>query len=149
MVYVGAPQAAAFPNSALGLVVIQTVLIAIPGLAALIVCIVSGPESACLNIYLPVLLLLPQSYGWPVSGQLTFADTAILPIGLFLLVRSKWQWNTIDFLVIAYMAITVVAEGMNKGYKLGSSKSGSAGVVLTSSALYRRQACFSERRARD
>jgi hypothetical protein len=101
---------------------IQTVIIAIPALAALIESIRRGPERAFLDVYLPVLLLLPQQYSWPISGQLSFADTAILPIAAFLLFRSKpkWQWGTIDFLVIGYIAITVVAEGMNKGYKLGS-----------------------------
>ena len=100
---------------------IQTILIAIPGLVALIVCIRRGPEQALLDVYLPVLLLLPE-YHWPISGQLSFTDTTILPIATFLLFRSKlkWQWNTTDFLVIAYIAVTVVAEGMNKGYKPGA-----------------------------
>jgi len=101
---------------------IQTVVIAIPGLLALIVCIRRGPERAFLNVYMPVLLLLPQLYYWQISGQLSFADTAILPIGLVFLFqqRRKMPWNSIDLLVVAYVTITVVAEGMNKGYKLGS-----------------------------
>ena len=101
---------------------IQTLVIAIPGLASLFVCLRRGPERAFLNVYLPVLLLLPLHFGWTISGQLTFADTAILPIAAFLLLRPKpkWQWSTIDFLVIGYFAIGVIAEGVNKGYKLGS-----------------------------
>jgi hypothetical protein len=100
---------------------IQTVVIAIPGIAALIECILLGPERALLDIYLPVLLLLPQLYSWPLSGQLSFADTAILPIAIFFLFGSKrkWHWNTIDFLIITYIVITAVAEGVNKGYKEG------------------------------
>ena len=100
---------------------IQTIVIAIPGLVALIVCIRRGPELALLDVYLPVLLLLPERH-WSISGQFSFTDTAILPIAAFLLFRSKlkWRWNITDFLVIAYIAITVVAEGMNKGYKEGS-----------------------------
>jgi hypothetical protein len=100
---------------------IETLIIAIPGLVALIVCILRGPELALLDVYLPVLLLLPE-YHWPISGQFSFTDTAILPIAAFLLFRSKLKWrcNITDFLVIAYIAITVVAEGMNKGYKEGS-----------------------------
>src|SRR5271170_2334345 len=100
---------------------IQTIVVAIPGLVALIVCIRRGPEQALLDVYLPVLLLLPVR-SWPISGQFSFTDTTILPIAAFLLFRSKlkWQWNITDFLVIAYIAITVVAEGMNKGYKEGS-----------------------------
>lgn len=100
---------------------IQTIVIAIPGLVALIVCIRRGPEQALLDVYLPMLMLVPQEH-WLISGQYSFTDTAILPIAAFLLFRSKrkWKWNTIDFLVIGYVAITVVAEGMNKGYKEGS-----------------------------
>ena len=67
-------------------------------------------------------MLLPQQLWWTISGQLSFADTGILPIAAFLLFRSKpkWQWSVIDFLVIGYVAITALAEGMNKGYKLGA-----------------------------
>jgi hypothetical protein len=100
---------------------IQTLVIALPGLIALIVCIRRGPEQALLDVYLPVLLLLPVRT-WPISGQFSFTDTTILPIAAFLMFRSKpkWRWNITDFLVIAYIAITVVAEGMSKGYKEGS-----------------------------
>jgi hypothetical protein len=101
--------------------VIQTLIVAIPGLLALIECIRRGPERAFLDVYLPVLLLVPE-HSWPISGQFTFVDTAIVPIAVFLLFHPKqrWKWSSVDFLVIAYVAMTVVAEGMNKGYKLGS-----------------------------
>src|SRR5271154_6602714 len=100
---------------------IQTFVIAIPGLVALLVCIRRGPEQALLDVYLPVLLLMPERH-WLISGQFAFTDTTILPIAAFLLFRSelKWRWNITDFLVIAYFAITVIAEGVNKGYKEGS-----------------------------
>ena len=100
---------------------IQTLIVAIPGLIALIECIRRGPERAFLNVYLPVLLLVPE-HSWPISGQFTFVDTAIVPIAIFLLFhpKQKWKWSSVDFLVIAYVAMMVVAEGMNKGYKLGS-----------------------------
>jgi hypothetical protein len=100
---------------------IQTIVIAIPALLALIECIRRGPERAFLNVYLPVLLFLPE-HSWSISGQYSFADTAIIPIAAFLLFRSKrkYQSSAVDLLVIGYVAITVVAEGMNKGYKLGS-----------------------------
>lgn len=100
---------------------IQTIIIAIPSLVALIECIRRGPERAFLNVYLPVLLLFPE-HSWPIFGQFTFVDTTVMPIAVFLLLRSKrkCRWDTIDSLVIGYVATTVIAEGMNKGYKLGS-----------------------------
>jgi len=100
---------------------IQTLLVAMPGVLALIVCLRWGPERALLNVYLPVLLLLPE-YPWPLSGQFSFADLAILPIAAFLLYQSKldWKWNSIDFVVIGYMLLTAIAEGMTKGYKEGT-----------------------------
>jgi hypothetical protein len=100
---------------------IQTIVIAIPGLLALIECIRRGPERAFLNVYLPVLLFLPEHW-WSISGQYSFADTAIIPIAAFLLFRpkEKSRWSIVDFLVIGYVAITAVAEGMNKGYKIGA-----------------------------
>jgi hypothetical protein len=100
---------------------IRTVIIAIPALLSLIECVRRGPEHAFLSVYLPVLLLLP-GYTWPISGELSFADTAILPIAayIFFRPRTKWQWNSIDILVIGYMALTAVADGMNKGYKEGT-----------------------------
>ena len=100
---------------------IQTGIVAIPGIAALLECYRRGPEYAFLNVYLPVLLLLPE-HSWPISGQFTFVDVAIMPIAVFLLLQPnlKWRWSTIDFLVVGYVAITIIAEGMNKGYKLGS-----------------------------
>jgi hypothetical protein len=102
---------------------VQNLIIALPGLAALIVCMRRGPEQALLDVYLPTLLLLPQSFRWTLSGELCFAETAILPIGIFFLFRSQreWQWSVIDLLVISYIAITAVAEGVNLGYKKGQN----------------------------
>jgi hypothetical protein len=100
---------------------VQTLIIALPSVASLIVCLWQGPEQALLDVYLPTLLLLPQSFVWPISLKLPFADPTIVPIGLFLLSRPqrRWQWNTIDLLIISYVAITALSEGVNLGYKLG------------------------------
>ena len=99
---------------------IETLIVTIPALIALFECLRRGPEHAFLDVFLPTLMLVTE-HSWAISGQLTFTDLAIAPIALFLLFRRerKWQWTSIDFLVIAYAAITVIAEGMNKGYKLG------------------------------
>ena len=103
---------------------IQTIVIALPALAALIVCLLQGPKQALLNVYLPALLLLPHSFVWPISGQLPFSDPAIFVITLFFLFQpqGEWRWSIIDFLVVAYVVITVVSCGINSGYKLGQNQ---------------------------
>jgi len=102
---------------------IQTLVIALPAFAALIVCLLLGPEQALLDVYLPALLLLSHSCQWPIWGQLQFTDPTILVIVLFLLFQPKyeWRWNIGDFLVVAYLLITVVSCGVNEGYKLGQN----------------------------
>jgi hypothetical protein len=101
----------------------QTVIVAIPAFLALFICVRRGPEQAMLDVYLPALLLLPE-LSWPISGQLTFSSTAILPIAAFLLIRprQRWEWSSADFLVIALLSIRAFAEGMNQGYKLGQNQ---------------------------
>src|SRR2546423_1202742 len=98
---------------------LQTLIIALPGMASLIVCIRRGPEQALLSVYLPALLLLP-SCRWPISGQLSFGDTALLPIAAFLVLGSsgKWRWSSIALLVIGNVILIVVAEGMAVGFKM-------------------------------
>jgi hypothetical protein len=101
----------------------QTVIVAIPAFLALFICVRRGPEQAMLDVYLPALLLLPE-LSWPISGQLTFASTAILPIAAFLLMRprQRWEWSSADFLVITLLSIRALAEGMDQGYKLGQNQ---------------------------
>jgi hypothetical protein len=105
------------------LTMIQTVIIALPACAALIVCLLRGPKQALLNIYLPTLLLLPHGFWWPISGQFTFSDPVILIIFFFFLFQpqNEWHWSVTDFLVMAYLAITVISTGINGGYKLGQN----------------------------
>jgi hypothetical protein len=102
---------------------IQTVVIALPAFAALIVCLLRGPKQALLDVYLPTLLLLSHTPVWPISGELAFSDPTILVIALFLLFQPQheWRWSTIDFLVVAYLVITVVSCCINEGYKLGDN----------------------------
>src|SRR5579859_7905640 len=102
---------------------IPTAIIALPALAALIVCLTRGPEKALLNVYLPTLLLLPHSFGWTISGQLPFGDPAIAVICLFFLLQHqrRSEWSAIGFLVVGYLVITVVSQGINLGYKLGQN----------------------------
>jgi hypothetical protein len=100
-------------------VTIDTSLLAgLPGLIALIVCLRKGPERALLNVYLPVLLLLPDGYRMSISGELSFSESAILPIAVFCLWDGwrDWQWSVTDFLVLAFVSLVSISEYLHTDY---------------------------------
>jgi O-Antigen ligase len=96
----------------------MTLITIIPGLIALFVCIRRGPERAFIDVYLPTLLLLPDSYHWMITGHLNFNQTAIVPIAGFLSVRiwRDWRWSYTDFLLAGYLGMSMTSEYMNKDY---------------------------------
>jgi hypothetical protein len=96
----------------------MTLITVIPGLLALLVCMRRGPERALIDVYLPTLLLLPDSYHWMITGHLSFNETAIIPIAGFLIAQSwrNWEWSVTDVLVLAYVLISVTAEYVNKDF---------------------------------
>ena len=103
--------------------VIQTAIIALPAVAALIVCLLRGPKQALLDIYLPTLFLLPHAFTWSISGQFTFSEPTLLVIALFLLFQhqSEWRWSATDFLLMGYLAMTVISCGVTASYKLAEN----------------------------
>ena len=66
------------------------ILAAFPGLIALIVVLQRGPAFAYLNVYLPVLFLLPTNYRWYAPGlpDPAFHHAAIIPIAAVWLMRD-------------------------------------------------------------
>jgi hypothetical protein len=97
-----------------------SMLAGLPGLVALIVCLRRGPASAFLNVYLPVLLLLPDECRMPISGQLNFAESAIIPIAAYYLWKEgkNWEWSFTDFLVLGFASLVTVSEYMDTEYWL-------------------------------
>ena len=93
----------------------------VPGLIAILICIRRGPERAFLNVYLPVLLLIPDGYRWSITGHLTFSETAIIPIAVFCIVHSwsDWKWTFTDYLLLALSALMAISEGLNKNFYEG------------------------------
>jgi hypothetical protein len=87
----------------------------LPGLIALIVCLRRGPERAFLNVYLPALVLVPDSCRMSLSGQFSFGESAILPIALFYLWNEgrNWKWSFTDCVVLAFVWIVLIAEYMD------------------------------------
>ena len=97
-----------------------SMLAGLPALVALIVCLRRGPAYAFLNVYLPVLLLLPDECRMPISGQLNFAESAIIPIAWLYIWNEgrNWEWTFTDFLVLAFASLVSFSEYMNTEYWL-------------------------------
>ena len=97
-----------------------SLLVALAGLVALIVCFRKGPEYAFLGVYLPLLLLLPDQCRMSFSGQFNFSESAIIPIGAYYLCKEgrHWKWSFTDFLVLAFASLVSLSEYMNTQYWL-------------------------------
>jgi hypothetical protein len=93
----------------------------IPGFFALYFALRYSPAKAFLNVYLPVLLLLPEYYRWvvPLLPDPTFNQAAILPIFAIYWVRDRksWRWSAMDFLMLAFAACVGISEYTNAGFK--------------------------------
>src|SRR5277367_1755623 len=98
-------------------------LAGVPGLLALIVCIWRGPESAFLNVYLPALLLLPDSCRMAFSGQLNFGESAIVPIFVYYLWTEgrDWEWTFTDCIVLTFVSLVSIAEYMNADFSVAKN----------------------------
>ena len=95
-----------------------TLVAGIPGVVALIVCITYGYERAFFAVYLPTLLLLPDSYHWMITGHLSFDEIAIIPVAAFFIARSRseWEWSLTDLLILSYFGLMAVSEYVNKDF---------------------------------
>ena len=76
------------------------------------------------SVYLPTVLLLPQYYilRFPHLPPLTFADTAILPLGAALWIREmkRWRLDWMDFWVLLFALSTGLSEGLSTALADGS-----------------------------
>lgn len=76
-------------------------IVAIPFFVSVVVLLRSSIEKAVLNVLIPVLLILPLYDIWKVPSMppLTFADTAILPVGVWLFATRwrDWKFSRMDF----------------------------------------------------
>lgn len=93
-------------------------IIAIPGLIALLHARSRGIAAAFLNVYLPMLLLMPDYFRWvlPALPDPTFGEAAVMPIfGLFIL-KAKWRFSFTDLLIFGYFASMTYSEFINAGF---------------------------------
>ena len=93
----------------------------VPGIIAAIVAFLRSPQQALLNVYLPVLLMVPEYYRWtvPLLPKLTPSHSAIMGIIVIAVVRKKlkWRFSLTDALVIAMVVGISISEYTNTGYK--------------------------------
>ena len=96
------------------------ILALVPMLIAGIVAFAHSPEKAFLNVYVPVLLVLPDYYRWRAPGlpDASFNQAAILPVVLAAIMRygGKWRWTFTDFLVFGLAFSIGCSEFVNAGY---------------------------------
>lgn len=89
----------------------------IPGLIAALVALAKSARVAFLNVYLPVLLLLPDYYRWIAPGlpDPTFSMAAIFPIGVafFIFEARSWRFSLMDALVLGYTGCQSYSEYLN------------------------------------
>jgi hypothetical protein len=92
-------------------------IILIPAVACWLVLARGSVRKALLNVYLPSVLLLPQYYILRLKHlpPLTFADAAILPLGLALVLTEmrRWRWSWMDLWVFLFAVCTGLSEGLS------------------------------------
>jgi hypothetical protein len=95
----------------------MNLIILIPALACWVVLARGSAQKALINVYLPSLLLLPQYFylRFPHLPPLTFADAAIIPLGVAMLATEmrRWRWDWMDLWVLLYAASAALSEGLN------------------------------------
>ncbi len=93
---------------------------AIPGIIAIIFATTRGIPAAFLQVYLPVMLFLPDYYRWvlPALPDPTFSEAAILPIGVLFILRQggKWRFSFTDILILGYALSSTWSEYLATGY---------------------------------
>lgn len=97
--------------------VIITIII---GLWATWAALTRSATAAFLDVYMPVLLLLPDYYRWvlPALPDPTFGEAALLPVaGAFILKEFKrWQYSFTDFLIVGLASWMSYSELLNAGF---------------------------------
>jgi hypothetical protein len=95
----------------------MALIILIPALACWVALAKGSVRGALINVYLPSVLLLPQYFElrFPHTPPLSFADAAIVPLGIALLVKEmrRWRWDWMDLLVLMFAASAALSEGLS------------------------------------
>jgi len=116
----------------------MSLIILLPAIACWAVIAKWSTRRALLDVYLPVLLLLPQYYilRAPHLPPITFADAAILPLGLAFLANGMrgWRMGWMDVCVLGFAASQGISEGLSAVLQGGGSPN-PLGTNLANGAL--------------
>jgi len=92
-------------------------IILIPAVACWVALARGSVRSAFLNVYIPVVLLLPEYFTlrFPHLPPLSFADAAILPLFLALCLKElrRWRFSWMDLLVFLFALSVGISEGLS------------------------------------
>jgi O-antigen ligase len=95
----------------------MNLIILIPAVVCCVVLARGSASKALVNVYLPVVLLLPLIYSlrFPHLPPMTFADTAILPLGAAMLMTQmhRWRWSWMDLGVVLFALSAAISEGLS------------------------------------
>lgn len=95
-------------------------IVLIPAVWGAYVAFRHSPARAFVEVYIPVLLLLPMYFRWslPALPDPTFEQATILPIAAIFLVREgkRWKFSFGDLLIFSFAACNAISEYVNTGY---------------------------------
>ena len=97
------------------------ILAILPGFLAWWLAATASLEVAFLNVYLPVLLLIPDNFRFPIDGlpDPTFGQSAILPIGIAVcwkaIFKKEWNWSILDACVGFFLVWQFISDFYNVG----------------------------------
>jgi len=101
-------------------------IILIPAVACWVALARGTVRSAFVNVYIPVVLLLPEYFTlrFPHLPPLSFADAAILPLFLALCIKEvrRWRFSWMDLLVVLFAFSVAVSEGLSTALADGTWK---------------------------
>jgi hypothetical protein len=101
-------------------------IILIPALVCWVALAREPIRKVMVDVYLPAVLLLPQYFSlrFPHLPPLTFADAAVLPLGVALWVKEmrRWRFDWMDLWVVLFAVSAALSEGLSTPLHNGTWK---------------------------
>lgn len=91
----------------------------LPALVTILALIFKPPEKVFQNVYLPILVLLPQNFTFHMNRvpEVSFSQTAIMPLFFFGMIARihRWRWSLTDFIILIFMMESIYSEYVAEG----------------------------------